>query len=346
MSNQTNLIQEYKKQVDQRIQEQEERKKQGDIKFFKILAGQSGLIRVLPSPYDVDNEGKIIPLMTNLTIEEKIKRYFFREYGMHWNVDPNKENSWFVCPQLTYKQACPICEKAMEHMAYMKTDKHAKELYEHFRAKRTWGVNVVDMNNKKMGVQIYPHSWTVHTTMIDLFNDADIGDVTDIRTGFNLKLKRIGNDTQVRAEQKPSMIHPGYLKLRYDLHKCLRVRSYDELKAVLDGLDLDAIKPRPNTFQNNDRAQLPAAVPATEPTDELFADEPPLVEASTPAPIAPPAPAKVQTKPVPVTTPPVDDSWEPGSEDPAEAPEVSSAPDLVDESDEIDDFIKDAPGSK
>jgi hypothetical protein len=159
------------------------------LPFFKIKASRV-TIRVLP----------------HWTTEGVFANQFWKEAGQHWNVKEDQTGP-VLCPKSTEGfpsgESCPICDFANK----LKADRNsisAQALYKEIRAKKTYFLAVIDLNDPvytakdkmneetKAGdpkVQIYSCPQGVFNDMISDMTENDI-DITSLAEGYDVTIEK------------------------------------------------------------------------------------------------------------------------------------------------------------
>ncbi len=148
-------------------------------------------------------------------------------------------NHWYqkqpiCCQRRMFGQRCYFCEKVKELRTTgdVTDKKKAKDL----QAQKNVYTNIVDLNDKGAGVQI----WRVggFTQVMAYANDeSDYPDITDPKKGFDFKIDRTGTglDTEYvnRARKTSSPIeNMDWLKQLNDLDQFSRVEEYENQKSL------------------------------------------------------------------------------------------------------------------
>lgn len=198
-------------------------KKGGDYKFFEIKTGKNR-IRVLP-PW-------------------KKGEPFFREVFMHRDVGPTK--AFLVCPKKTegdHEKKCPICKEADR----MRAGGKKKAAYA-LNPKARYYMNMVDRDDEDAGVQVLAVGSTVAGKLIAWAEDPDDGgDLTDVKHGNDVLLIKVGkglktsyDDTKIKEAKTPLGDNTKeLLEGLVDLDKLANPKTYEEIKAVLEGVEYE-----------------------------------------------------------------------------------------------------------
>ena len=183
---------------------------------------------------DGDNKLRLLPA----TEEDGM---FFFEYFQHY-ID----GQYIVCPKRTesINTACPICDYVSKLYATKREDD--RQLAGEIRSKVKYLYNAIDRNKEDEGVKILQTGIKLFEVLIDKVCDPDIGDITNIKEGFDIIIKKkqqagFPNYDGSDVARKPSLLSDNIEKIkewmgsRYDLSKEVEVLTKDELKAILDG---------------------------------------------------------------------------------------------------------------
>jgi len=207
-------IEKYKKFKEEKVDKK-------DPKFIKLKDG--------------DNRVRILPPL-------KEDGMFFLMYGQHY-ID----NQFVVCPKKTNDDPCPICEFVSK---LYRGDEDSKTLAGQIRARDKYIYNVIDRDNEEEGVKILQTGVKIFEVIIGRVVDPDIGDITNLKSGFDVIIKKkqqggFPNYDGTDVARKPSLLSDDIEKVkkwmndRFDLEKEIEVKSYDELAKLLDGGEVD-----------------------------------------------------------------------------------------------------------
>ena len=225
--------------------------------------------------------------------------YMSRDYLMHFGLGPEKRKA-AVCARSfnteTKKFKCPICEAAWILKDKAK-DPSDIEMYGKIKAKIRHLFNVIDLNNKEKGIQVYECGPQVYKMIMLYMTNPNYQNILDIEHGNNLTLtKHEKGKTNsgfveyalVPDPQKTSIVTslPANWKDVVDALKAKvpPQKGYDELKAIMYGEDEDEeMGPTP-------AAAAPVQdVPKIQVNEQIF--EAPAAPVQVAAPAAPAAPA-------------------------------------------------------
>ena len=101
-------------------------------------------------------------------------------------------------------------------------------------------MNIVDLDDESEGVQVYYAPKTVFKEILTYFTDPEWGDLTDVRKGFDIKIKRVGRDRNteytVTTARRPSRLaNKSLLENLYDLESLYTFASYEEQCTIWGG---------------------------------------------------------------------------------------------------------------
>ena len=163
--------------------------------------------------------------------------FFFVEAGRHY-----MDNKSYDCPNLNSggEERCPLCE--VNQMLY---EAGEKEEAKKWRAGKSYLMNIIVRGKESEGPKVYSAGQIVFGQIAGLIGDPDVGDVSDIEEGFDLKLERTGEGLETRyttreARNPSALGNPDdvekWLKDAKDLQAFVseRILDYDEL-AVQSG---------------------------------------------------------------------------------------------------------------
>jgi hypothetical protein len=122
----------------------------------------------------------------------------------------------------------------------------SRELAKKLRPKMRAYAPVVVRGEEEKGVRLWAFGQMVYTGLLRLFLDEDYGDITDPKEGFDVKVSvtqvpgRKWPQTDVKARPRPSVLSEdmtqsqSWLDTMPDLNQIYELKSYDEIKRVLD----------------------------------------------------------------------------------------------------------------
>ena len=131
--------------------------------------------------------------MNNIRILPEVgtMEFFFVESGRHYI-----NNQSFDCPNLNSggEERCPLCD--VNQLLYQAGEtQEAKD----WRAGKAYLMNVIVRGKEAEGPKIYAAGQTVFSQIAGLIGDPDVGDVSDIEEGWDLKLERTGEGLQIQT---------------------------------------------------------------------------------------------------------------------------------------------------
>ncbi len=152
----------------------------------------------------------------------------FKWVWQHSYVDSEGNRKMFVCPRTNItkdnpKQPCLTCDYVYPRLK--RSDSEDQELAAELRPKVAVMCNIIDRGNTKAGAQIWRMSSTkLYPQILSALRDPDYGDITNPRTGHDVKLTRVGEllDTKYSLMMKPkktsidlSEVEPHDLDVEY-----------------------------------------------------------------------------------------------------------------------------------
>lgn len=192
--------------------------KRSRVNYWKPEPGEYN-IRVLPWP---NNDGQP-----------------FKERWFYYNIG---KNPGLLAPT-QFQKADPVQELIDKlHASGKKEDKEiAKKLYPKMRAFAPVIVRGADDQ-----VLVWSFGKEIYQRLLEFFLDAEIGDITDVNDGFDLKVKitktpgKFWPDTTVDAARKSTKLFPDSKKIEDtlaaipNLDEYHKLKSYDELKSIIE----------------------------------------------------------------------------------------------------------------
>lgn len=195
------------------------------VKLFKPKAGVM-LLDILPFPA---GEG-------NPHADEGIM-HWERTYFLHRGIGANSDS--FVCPRLTFKERCPICEHRQKLLKESADDN--EELIKDLAAKERQLFNVVNRREPDAGVQLWDISYHLFgRLLIARIRDSDEEDGWDeffhleSGQGLTLKVGFVEESYAGRAYCKAETIDFKPRKEDYDDDVIADIRVLDDLLVVPD----------------------------------------------------------------------------------------------------------------
>ena len=107
-------------------------------------------------------------------------------------------------------------------------------------------VPVIVRGEEDKGVQIWAFGKQVYQRILSFFVDSDIGDISDVETGYDLIVKvtktagKQFNDTTVDVGRRPTKLHAdsktvqSWTQAVPDLDEMFKLKPVDEIKQILD----------------------------------------------------------------------------------------------------------------
>lgn len=196
----------------------------GDQKYWKPTPGRH-YFRILP-PWGKAAKGS-----------------FFFFGGLHYGFKVGGRDRALPCRMISGLGPCPACDfkDALKELG-----EEYEEVVKGVYAKKKYWVNVVlrdkASNNLDDGkIRIYGASKKFFEMLKSALDDDDIGDVTDIETGHDIKVERTGTgrfDTRyehaIRPKTSPLGLPDGWEKKLHQLHEVvLEFMSEKEMKKVI-----------------------------------------------------------------------------------------------------------------
>ncbi len=170
---------------------------------------------------------------------------WFVEHGMHYRIGEDIMPQ--VCPKITFKKACPICEFTKKLWQGTEEDKN---LARRIGGKRRFASNIVTAEDPKT-VRIFTYGVMIWEQLCE-FSVGDDGMVPldDPKKGHDItisvKTERTGNNVFPKYHVIPSLkatalTDESVLENMHDLTEAVvgDVKSYDELKSILLGSDTE-----------------------------------------------------------------------------------------------------------
>jgi len=145
-----------------KIFDKEFNKKKLDDKYFVVPEGKSK-VRLLPASH-----GRKMP---------------FLKAGYHKLGD-----SYYNCPKMVKEEKCPICEKVKTLYSTGKLDD--AELARQIKVNKKFFFNVIGRADEAKGPRILTCGIKLFEKILGAFINEEIGDVTDVKTGFDLNIDK------------------------------------------------------------------------------------------------------------------------------------------------------------
>lgn len=173
--------------------------------------------------------------------------YFYSDGYLHFGIGPDGK-SVATCPKTWgQKEKCPICE--MVEQLQKSKNKDDKKLADDIKAKRRIYINVINRDDEEETPKVLPIGATIFKGLLETICDADYGDITDPDTGHDVTITRKGQGlkTEYTVLPKPKATPVSETQTAEeieaemtDLNSLFIKKSYDELKALLDGEETDS----------------------------------------------------------------------------------------------------------
>lgn len=184
-------------------------------------------------PLEGDNKIRILPPIGDNDV-------FYVEFKTHFGIGPNKKT--VVCPKsFDVKAKCPACDISNE--LYKTKEEEDKVLATAIRAKTRFRVNIINLDKTEDGVQIYEFGQNLMKDLLIFVVDPDYGDITDLKTGRDITIKRVGKgkDTRYTIIPRPvaSELAAEVLTLANDLQESVKASDADYIERVLNGEEDD-----------------------------------------------------------------------------------------------------------
>jgi len=275
-----------------------------------------------------------------------------RTYYAHRSIGGNQDT--IVCPRMTLRQPCPICEYRAELMK--NGGEENEQLIRDLAPKQRQLFNIIDLKDPDRGVQIWDVSYHLFGRLLDArIRNSDEEEGWErffhLEDGFSLRVgfteKTFGSFNYLEAESidfKPRKQAYGeeILEKVVCLDDVFVHLSYDQIKDMFYQGEAvaHAVKPEkaaqeeedevPYTYEKKEESpkNFPKAKPAPPLDEEDEEEEQPAPKAKTPA--------KAPAKAVPVSWDEDDEDEEPPTK-PAPKATARPAPKVTDEEDEEDE---------
>lgn len=173
--------------------------------------------------------------------------YFYSDGYMHFGLGDDGKTT-VTCPKtFDEKNPCPICEYA-EELKKSKNKDDRKLANDIYRRRRIY-VNVINRDGEDDEPVILPIGVTVLKQLVDTICDPDYGDITEYENGRDVTITRSGVklNTKYTLLPKPNesiaskqFSEEELEEKMADLKKLFVEKSYDELKAILNGEEYES----------------------------------------------------------------------------------------------------------
>lgn len=198
-----------------RIKENSERR---DTSNWRPKEGDQNNIRILPHWSGDENE------------------VFYYKFKRHFAVGPQKR--WVVCLKTVDPEArCPICEavERLKSSESVEDKKAAKEML----ARERFAMNVLDLNEKEKGVQVWELAPGTINSILAFFGEPEYGDMDHLVRGRSIKINRVGKsvtDTKyfIIPSTKEMPLNPKVLEKCKDLEKLFAPPTFEEAAGYME----------------------------------------------------------------------------------------------------------------
>lgn len=164
----------------------------------------------------------------------------FRERWFYYGIG---KNPGLLAPT-QFQKADPVQELIDKlHSTGKKEDKEiCKKLYPKMRA----FAPILVRGSEDQGVLVWSFGKEIYQRLLEFFLDGEIGDITDVNEGYDLKVKIVKKegkpwpDTTVDAARKPSKLYNDPAKIDEalanvpNMDEYQKLKSYDELKSIIE----------------------------------------------------------------------------------------------------------------
>ena len=179
--------------------------------FWNLKKGEKATVRLVASKYTPKNP--------------------FTEVNRHaWNVAKG------ALVLTAFGEKDPIIE-------YYEKNKKDWEYAKKFKPVKSFTVPVIVRGEEEKGVRLWTISTSILSSLVELFQDPDYGDITDVKTGRDLKLTKTTETfpkTSIIAGGKPTPLSTDenqvklWLEKQPETFKCFNRCTYGELKVKLE----------------------------------------------------------------------------------------------------------------
>lgn len=180
-----------------------------------------------------DNAIRILPRH-----EDEEARSYSEEVWVHYNVGPDRAS--VLCPQKMAGAPCPVCEERVR--AERRGDEEASKEMRPGRRIIFW---ILDRKDEARGVQVYDCPPTIDQGISKAAKDRETGKyqiLEDPYEGYDIYFDRDGDGintkyTGFQTGRRPTSVDEKYLDYitKNPLLDTLRIRTYDEIKALFEG---------------------------------------------------------------------------------------------------------------
>ena len=199
-----------------KIFDKEFNKKKLDDKYFVVPEGKSK-VRLLPASH-----GRKMP---------------FLKAGYHKLGD-----QYYNCPKMVKEEKCPICEKVKTLYSSGKLDD--TELARQIKVNKKFFFNVISRTEEAKGPRILTCGIKLFEKILGAFINEEIGDVTDVKTGFDLNIDKsmkagyfnydaseFARKQSVLSEDQAQIAE--WIEKSFNLDEEVKIQTYNELKVAL-----------------------------------------------------------------------------------------------------------------
>lgn len=187
------------------------------MKWWKPKEGEN-IIRILP-PWSADG-------------------MFAKEAGYHYGVS---QDATYACPKVCKGLPCPVCETVSDLFRSKRSEDMT--LAKRIGVKTRYFYNILDRVAKDKVVYVFGSGSMVYEKVLGIFADKDYGDVTEITTGYDLKIMKSGEGLDTSYEVRPVKNSSAVMnwetkkKAMVDLDAIVEadLLPYKKLKAILEG---------------------------------------------------------------------------------------------------------------
>lgn len=166
---------------------------------------------------------------------------FYRETGYHRKLGHSRDKS-AVCLIKEGFEKCPVCEMTRE--LYRSKEAENVELAKAIRRQDRVFYNIIDLNNKDKGVQVYVSGTDVLEQLLGFCANPKYGDCSDAANGRNVELvltegkntKSGYNSYDIQPDPDRTQIEKvEWLESLVDLDAMIKPMPYEKVEALLLG---------------------------------------------------------------------------------------------------------------
>ena len=161
---------------------------------------------------------------------------FYFETAVHYGVGPNQRS---VNCNRTYGKRCPICERADK---LLERDPENQAAADELRPSDRVNMNVIVRGEEEAGVQVWSTTPRLLQELLGYFSDADYGDFTDPKDGFDVQLRRKGEGLRTRYDLR-LVRHPSPIGVKNwrgklkNLDTMFKLLTPSQIIAIMRGED-------------------------------------------------------------------------------------------------------------